>query len=176
MKILVLADNEAGLGNKWSELWEMLDGAKQAGVTWSKHLFNSKEDLTSYDAYIFIDILNPNYYGKPFIEISSLEDDTDKLTEKVQSLASYMFGEITWEAPPWAGVYEKDEIRPDFEIDVADLGYQVTPEEVAKLTIKKFIVSIEGKDVALEHSDLVALGKVANLMDKFGYRVKKVIV
>lgn len=201
MEILVLAKDTMTLESKYDELWSILDAAKEAGVTYTKYIYQGEPSFNNYDAFIWIDFDKTEYFGKPFITICSLEDGDEELVEKVQELASYMFGKKEWEHPPWwvtdddikemakaareemeVSIQEQMDAELNQEplnptkIDVVDLGYEVTEEEVARMTIKEFVVNIEGKDVKIGQQDLVVLGKVANLMDKFGYRVKKVVV
>lgn len=177
MDILVLASNIVNLGDKYAELWDMLDGAKDAGVTWEKSRIEGAR-TEGYDAYIYIDT-NAEYLGKPFIHIDSLEDDNDSIASKVQELASYMFGKKEWVDPPWINnnTPESEKLAvSNSAIDIVDLGYEITEEEVARFKCTEVVINIEGKDVCLGKSDLIVMGKIANLVDKFGYKIKKVVV
>lgn len=176
MKIQVVCKDIENMREKWGSLWVMLDGAKDAGIEYDI----DEGHLSGYDSYIWIDNDEPNYNGKPYIKLSSLLDTYGTIHQKIQELASYMSGKKEWMTPLSHVNALVDEANDpeahEFTIDVADLGYQVTPEEVATIAIKEFVVNIEGKEVSIGREDMVALGKVANLMDKFGYRIKKVVV
>lgn len=161
--------------SKWDLVWEILDDADEEGITYKKMTSEEYAKQENPDGYIFID-MEPLQKKLPFIHLCALEDDDDKVVEKIQELAGYLFGEWT---PPVEEVMEtptKIEEPKHSTINIKDIGYEITEEEVEQMVIRQFVVNIDGKDVVLSKKDLITLSKVCHIVDKMGYKVKQVVV
>jgi hypothetical protein len=186
--ILVVSPEEINIsGDKYKLLWDVLDSAKEANISYKKTVVYSWEDsyenCRGYDSYIFIDFDESKIvdFNAPFIEISSLNDEDDDIIFKVQCLAKYMSDPDMWEGvkdTDYNGYafYVPESLKEDTIISVEELGFQVTLDDVKNLKFKDFIVNIDGKDVKISKEEITSLCKIYNLIDKFGYKIKRVVV
>ena len=177
--IEVIVNQEEYLTNgKWAFLKEILEDGKDEGIvsSWCS-LSTWKEQRVAPDGFIFVDVIPPTTKF-PFVLIESLDASDDHIMEKVQELAGYLFNPESW-IPPVDEINPLEEsvkIHEAKEVDIKDLGYNISKDQIEKLKIQEFVINIDGKDVKVSKADIITMGKICNIIDKFGYKVKKVML
>ena len=177
--IEVIVNQEEYLtNNKWDTLWEILDEAKDTGISYIKHSPLNRVVLPfDPDATIYVDIEPQTYNSSaPYVVIDSLDASDEYIISKVQELAKYIFAPEAWIPPTLDSPLDaKTKIYAPLEINVGEL-IEFTNRELEVCKIKGFSVNIDGKEIILEKEELYTLAKLYKIIDRFGYKVTKVLV
>jgi hypothetical protein len=170
-----------GQWNAWDFVWELLDQAKRAGITYTAYdyftttILEMKES-EDCDGYVYLDIF-PTDQSKPFTWI--FEDDTqDAIVKKIQVFAGHLKeGYIQKILPKEEVIPDGDEVISDCHVGSSNHIYDSVVASVAAGEVfKGVVIEVDGKEITLTSTDIYNLSKLHGMMEQFDYKIKKLIV
>lgn len=171
-------------GTCWSKLFETLDsGVKEGVIAYDViDLFDAVDDIIKqYDGAIYLEN-SPITEEIPFMCLDNCDFTDDEFFEFIDTVEEYIHyrdaqsfvdADIIKEEPVKKKASSKDK---DTAIDLDELSYEITEKDIKKLVFKAVTVTIGGKEVKLDVREFIALSKMCKIMDRFGYRVRNVII
>lgn len=174
--------NVVGIGQgfekdfRWEFLFDLLDGAKEAGYEWRCINWLECEDdcLAGGAGNLYLD-MEPTVKDLPYTRIDAGASE-EVVIDKIQTFAEWIEDPSIFpvETEP------KEEECPFFgDIDpyqdLTDLGSDVSLEELNSLKVDSFKIEVQGKEISFSKEDIVTLVKLQNLMEKYNYKITKVI-
>lgn len=191
MKIAVIGMNPKA-GDCWEELFKTLDEGQAEGVieyTVIDHWDAVDDAIKAYDGAIYCDVdvitedipffalTNCDYTEEEFFDfISTVHEYVDYrdgqgfVDAEINQTELHEQHEETQKAAP------KTQKKPKMAIPLDDIVCEITEDEIKKLAFKAVTVVVGGKDVKLDTREFIALSKMVKIIEKFGYKVKNVIV
>jgi hypothetical protein len=168
----------------WSKLFETLDGGVAEGVIAYDVIdfFDAVDDtIKQYDGAIYLENA-PITEDIPFMALDNCDFTDEEFFEFIDTVQEYIEWKKGEEAvEPVPEVVEKPKkgtksSGKDTPINLDDLAYEITEADIKKLVFKAVTVTIGGKEVKLDIREFIALSKMCKVMDRFGYKVKNVII
>ena len=140
-------------------VFDMLDDGVEAGkIEYEKYNVDTSKKTPEADGYIYMVTTPPKVNSKPYIHITANEDE-DLMVSKVQELGARM-----------------NDKELDKDLTTLDEVFMV--EEIAEQKTKALtgvVINIEGKNVALNKEDMIALNSMMELCKEYNYKIKEVI-